>query len=50
MILLCRIRAFTIRDFQLALSYRVEFFVRLLWILGIVTTFFQSNEQNAKAV
>ncbi|MDQ3063303.1 MAG: hypothetical protein M3R14_10680, partial [Acidobacteriota bacterium] len=40
MILLRRIRAFIIRDFQLALSYRVEFFIRLLWILGIVTTFY----------
>lgn len=38
--LLRRIRAFVIRDFQLALSYRLEFFLRLLWILGIVTTFF----------
>lgn len=38
--LLRRIRAFVIRDFQLALSYRVEFFIRLLWILGIVTTFY----------
>jgi ABC-2 type transport system permease protein len=40
MLLLRRIRAFVIRDFQLALSYRVEFFIRLLWILGIVTTFY----------
>ena len=38
--LLRRIRAFVIRDFQLALSYRVEFFLRLMWILGITTTFF----------
>ena len=38
--LLRRIRAFVIRDFQLALSYRVEFFLRLVWILGIVTTFY----------
>ena len=35
-----RIRAFIIRDFQLALSYQVEFFIRILWILGIVTTFY----------
>jgi ABC-2 type transport system permease protein len=35
-----RIRAFIIRDFQLALSYRVEFFINIIWILGIVTTFF----------
>ena len=40
MFLLRRIRAFIIRDFQLALSYRVEFLIRILWILGIVTTFF----------
>ena len=40
MLLLRRIRAFIIRDFQLALSYRVEFFIKLIWILGIVTTFF----------
>ena len=35
-----RIRAFIIRDFQLALSYRAEFFIRIIWILGVVTTFF----------
>lgn len=35
-----RIRAFVIRDFQLALSYHVEFFIRILWILGVVTTFY----------
>jgi ABC-2 type transport system permease protein len=40
MLLLKRIRAFIIRDFQLALSYRLEFFIRVLWILGIVTTFY----------
>ncbi len=40
LLLLRRIRAFIIRDFQLALSYRVEFFIRLLWILGISTTFY----------
>jgi ABC-2 type transport system permease protein len=39
-LLLRRIRAFIIRDFQLALSYQVEFFIRILWILGVVTTFF----------
>jgi ABC-2 type transport system permease protein len=38
--LLRRIRAFIIRDFQLALSYQVEFFIRILWILGVVTTFY----------
>ncbi|HEY0429262.1 MAG TPA: ABC transporter permease [Pyrinomonadaceae bacterium] len=40
MFLLRRIRAFIIRDFQLALSYKVEFFIKIIWILGIVTTFF----------
>lgn len=40
MLLLRRVRAFIIRDFQLALSYRVEFFIKIIWILGIVTTFF----------
>ena len=39
-LLLRRIRAFIIRDFQLALSYRVEFFIKIIWILGISTTFF----------
>ena len=38
--LLRRIRAFIIRDFQLAISYRFEFFIKLLWILGISTTFY----------
>lgn len=40
MVLLKRIRAFIIRDFQLAVSYRLEFFLAVLWILGIVTTFY----------
>jgi ABC-2 type transport system permease protein len=40
MLLLQRIHAFIIRDFQLAISYRAEFFIKILWILGIVTTFF----------
>lgn len=40
MFLLRRIRAFIIRDFQLAISYRVEFFIKIIWILGITTTFF----------
>ena len=38
--LLRRIKAFIIRDFQLAISYRFEFFIKLLWILGITTTFY----------
>jgi ABC-2 type transport system permease protein len=40
LLLFRRIRAFVVRDFQLAVSYRVEFFIRLVWILGIVTTFY----------
>lgn len=35
-----RVKAFIIRDFQLALSYRFEFFIKILWILGISTTFY----------
>jgi ABC-2 type transport system permease protein len=40
MLLFRRIRAFIIRDFQLAVSYQLEFFIKLMWVLGIVTTFF----------
>ena len=39
-LLLHRIRAFIIRDFQLALSYRVEFFIKIIWILGILSASF----------
>jgi ABC-2 type transport system permease protein len=35
-----RIKAFIIRDFQLAISYRFEFIIKILWILGISTTFY----------
>ncbi len=38
--LLRRVRAFVVRDFQLAISYRLEFFLRMLTILLVVTTFF----------
>lgn len=38
--LLRRIKAFIIRDFQLAVSYRLEFFLKIMWILGITTTFY----------
>ena len=38
--LLGQIRAFVIRDFQLAISYRVAFFVRVLTILIVVTIFY----------
>jgi ABC-2 type transport system permease protein len=34
------VRAFVIRDFQLAISYRVEFLLRIVSILGVVTTFY----------
>lgn len=40
MLLLRRIRAFVVRDFQLAVSYRVEFFLSIISILGVVTTFY----------
>ncbi len=35
-----RIKAFIIRDFQLAISYRFEFLIKILWILGVSTTFY----------
>ena len=35
-----RVRAFVARDFRLAISYRVEFFMRILTILLVVTTFY----------
>ena len=38
--LIRRINAFIIRDFQLAISYRFEFLIKILWILGISTTFY----------
>ena len=38
--LLRRTRAFVVRDFQLAVSYRFEFFLRILTILIVVTTFY----------
>ena len=39
-LLLRRIRAFVVRDFQLTVSYRFEFFMRVLTILFVVTTLF----------
>jgi len=39
-LLLRRVRAFVARDFQLAVSYRLEFFLRILTILFVVTTFY----------
>ena len=39
-LLLSRIRAFIVRDFQLAVSYRMDFFMRVLSILIVTTTFF----------
>ena len=39
-ILLRRVRAFVVRDFQLALSYRLQTFFRVLQVLFIVTTLF----------
>jgi ABC-2 type transport system permease protein len=39
-LLLRRIRAFVIRDFLQMVSYRLEMFLSLLWILLVVTTLF----------
>ena len=39
-LLLRRLRAFVVRDFQLAVSYRMEFFMRMLSILIVVTTLY----------
>lgn len=39
-LLLGRVRAFVVRDFQLAVSYRLEFFLRILWILFTTTTLY----------
>ena len=40
LLLLGRVRAFVVRDFQLAVSYRLEFFMRVLSILFVTTTLF----------
>src|SRR4051812_5784452 len=40
LLLLGRVRAFVVRDFQLAVSYRLEFFMRILSILFITTTLY----------
>jgi ABC-2 type transport system permease protein len=39
-LVLRRVRAFIIRDFQLERSYRLAFFLRILSVLAVVTTFF----------
>ncbi|MDT7688467.1 MAG: type transport system permease protein [Acidobacteriota bacterium] len=39
-LLIGRVRAFVVRDFQLAVSYRLEFFMRMLSILFVTTTLF----------
>ena len=39
-LLLGRVRAFVVRDFQLQLSYRLEFVLRVLSILFVVTTLY----------
>lgn len=39
-LLMRRVRAFVVRDFLLAVSYRLEFFLRVLTILLVVTTFY----------
>jgi len=38
--LIQRVKAFIIRDFQLAVSYRFEFLIKIVWILGVSTTFY----------
>src|SRR5437773_12123054 len=40
MVLLSRIWAFVVRDWRLLVSYRMQFFLRILSILIVVTTFF----------
>ncbi|MDT7604732.1 MAG: type transport system permease protein [Acidobacteriota bacterium] len=42
--LLRRIRAYVIRDFQLEISYRFAFFLRILSVLAVVTTFFFASQ------
>jgi ABC-2 type transport system permease protein len=39
-LLLGRVRAFVVRDFQLAVSYRLDFFMRFMSILFVTTTLF----------
>ena len=38
--MLGRVRAFVVRDFQLAVSYRLDFFMRMLTILFVTTTLY----------
>ncbi len=40
LLLLGRVRAFVVRDFQLAFSYRLEFFMRIMSILFVTTTLY----------
>jgi ABC-2 type transport system permease protein len=40
LLLFGRVRAFVVRDFQLAVSYRLEFFMRILSILFVTTTLY----------
>jgi ABC-2 type transport system permease protein len=40
LLLLRRLRAFVVRDFQLAVSYRMDFFMRVLSILIVTTTLY----------
>ena len=48
LLLLGRVRAFVVRDFQLAVSYRLEFFMRILSILFVTTTLFFISQIFAK--
>src|SRR5919206_72586 len=40
LLLLRRVRAFVVRDFRLALSYRFQFFLQMLQVLLMLTIFF----------
>ena len=40
LLLMGRVRAFVVRDFQLAFSYRLEFFMRIMSILFVTTTLY----------
>ena len=47
LLLLGRVRAFVVRDFQLAVSYRLEFFMRILFILFVTTTLYFISQISA---
>jgi ABC-2 type transport system permease protein len=49
-ILLRRVRAFVVRDFQLAVSYRLEFFMRILTSLAVLNYFMTGFSSLANAI